>query len=53
MRKRNEITGGIRGKEKLGGEAKSNGEGIMNTEKLNRRHRERRGENMSHKWAPI
>jgi hypothetical protein len=41
MRKRKEITGGIRGQEELGGEAKSNGEGIMNTEKLNRRQRER------------
>jgi len=41
MRKRKEITGGMRGQEELGGEAQSNGEGIMNTEKLNRRQRER------------
>ena len=41
MRKRKEITGGMRGQEELGGESQSNGEGIMNTEKINRRQRER------------
>jgi hypothetical protein len=41
MRKRKEITGGIRGQEEQGGEAKSNGEGIMNMEKLNWRQWER------------
>ena len=41
MKKRKEITGGIRGQEELGSEAKSDREGIMNTKKFNQRQRER------------